>query len=65
METHGQRPMDSLPREVIRIADVKTPGSGEVATELYKRAKVNVLDPPLRKRYEDELRESRERAAQP
>ena len=34
VETHGQRPMDALPREVIRIADVKTPGSGEVATEL-------------------------------
>jgi 7-carboxy-7-deazaguanine synthase len=29
VETHGQRPLDLLPREVIRIVDVKTPGSGE------------------------------------
>jgi 7-carboxy-7-deazaguanine synthase len=29
IETHGQRPLDLLPREVIRIVDVKTPGSGE------------------------------------
>jgi len=34
VETHGQRPLDALPREVIRIADVKTPGSGEPATDL-------------------------------
>lgn len=34
VETHGQAPLDALPREVIRIADVKTPGSGEQATEL-------------------------------
>jgi 7-carboxy-7-deazaguanine synthase len=34
VETHGQRPMDALPPEVIRIADVKTPASGEVATDL-------------------------------
>jgi 7-carboxy-7-deazaguanine synthase len=34
IETHGQRPLDALPREVIRIVDVKTPGSGEPATEL-------------------------------
>jgi 7-carboxy-7-deazaguanine synthase len=34
IETHGQRPMDALPRAVVRIADVKTPGSGEVATDL-------------------------------
>jgi 7-carboxy-7-deazaguanine synthase len=34
VETHGQLPMDPLPREVIRIADVKTPGSGHPATEL-------------------------------
>jgi 7-carboxy-7-deazaguanine synthase len=34
VETHGQRSLDALPREVVRIADVKTPGSGEVATEL-------------------------------
>jgi 7-carboxy-7-deazaguanine synthase len=29
VETHGQRPLDALPREAIRIVDVKTPGSGE------------------------------------
>jgi 7-carboxy-7-deazaguanine synthase len=34
VETHGQRPLDALPREVVRIADVKTPGSGEVARDL-------------------------------
>jgi 7-carboxy-7-deazaguanine synthase len=34
VETHGQAPLDALPPEVIRIADVKTPGSGEPATEL-------------------------------
>ena len=33
VETHGQRPLDALPREVIRIVDVKTPGSGEVTTD--------------------------------
>jgi len=34
VETHGQRPLGALPREVIRIADVKTPGSGFPATDL-------------------------------
>ncbi len=34
VETHGQRPLDALPREVIRIVDVKTPGSGEQARDL-------------------------------
>jgi len=34
VETHGQRPMDGLPAEVVRIADVKTPGSGEPARDL-------------------------------
>jgi 7-carboxy-7-deazaguanine synthase len=34
VETHGQAPLDALPREVIRIADVKTPGSGQPATAL-------------------------------
>lgn len=34
VETHGQAPLDALPPEVIRIADVKTPGSGEPAREL-------------------------------
>jgi 7-carboxy-7-deazaguanine synthase len=34
IETHGLAPLDALPREAIRIADVKTPGSGNPATEL-------------------------------
>ena len=34
VETHGQRPLSGLPAAVIRIADVKTPGSGEVAKDL-------------------------------
>jgi 7-carboxy-7-deazaguanine synthase len=34
VETHGQLPLGALPREVIRIADVKTPGSGQPATDL-------------------------------
>lgn len=31
VETHGQRPWDALPAEVIKIVDVKAPGSGELA----------------------------------
>jgi len=34
VETHGQRPTDGLPPAVVRIADVKTPGSGEEAHDL-------------------------------
>jgi 7-carboxy-7-deazaguanine synthase len=34
VETHGQRPLDDLPPAAIRIVDVKTPGSGEPATDL-------------------------------
>ncbi len=33
VETHGQRPLEALPRDVVRIVDVKTPGSGEVTTD--------------------------------
>jgi 7-carboxy-7-deazaguanine synthase len=33
LETHGQRSVAALPREVIKIVDVKTPGSGEVAKD--------------------------------
>jgi len=29
LETHGQRPLDRIPREVKKIVDLKTPGSGE------------------------------------
>ena len=34
IETHGQRPLDELPPSAIRISDVKTPGSGEPATDV-------------------------------
>jgi len=34
IETHGQLPLDGLPAAVVRIADVKTPGSGEEAADL-------------------------------
>lgn len=34
VETHGQLSMEQLPPEVVRIADVKTPGSGEQARDL-------------------------------
>ncbi len=34
VETHGQRPVGGLPREVVKIVDVKTPGSGEPAVDL-------------------------------
>ncbi len=33
LETHGQRPLGGLPAEVVKIVDVKTPGSGEVTTD--------------------------------
>jgi 7-carboxy-7-deazaguanine synthase len=34
VETHGQRPTETLPPEVIRIVDVKTPASGEPPPDL-------------------------------
>jgi 7-carboxy-7-deazaguanine synthase len=34
VETHGQAPLEALPAAVVRIADVKTPESGEPATDL-------------------------------
>ena len=39
IETSGAHPVDSLPPEVVRIVDVKTPGSGESA-----RVRWDVLD---------------------
>ena len=30
IETSGAHPLDALPAEVVRVIDVKTPGSGEV-----------------------------------
>jgi 7-carboxy-7-deazaguanine synthase len=44
VETHGQRPTASLPPEVIRIVDVKTPGSGEVAKDLSYLATLRAQD---------------------
>jgi 7-carboxy-7-deazaguanine synthase len=34
VETHGQAPLEALPGAVVRIADVKTPESGEPARDL-------------------------------
>jgi 7-carboxy-7-deazaguanine synthase len=34
VETHGQLPVKALPSQVIKIVDIKTPGSGEVAKEV-------------------------------
>jgi 7-carboxy-7-deazaguanine synthase len=34
VETHGQLPLGGLPAAAVVVADVKTPGSGEVATDL-------------------------------
>lgn len=31
IETSGSQPLDALPAEVVRIVDIKTPGSGEAA----------------------------------
>ena len=33
VETHGQRSTEELPKAVVRIVDVKTPGSGEPTTD--------------------------------
>src|SRR5512136_2522401 len=44
VETHGQRPLDALPPGVVRIADVKTPGSGEEARELGWLARLHPGD---------------------
>ena len=44
VETHGQIPLDGLPAGVVRIADVKTPGSGETATDLAWLARLRPVD---------------------
>jgi 7-carboxy-7-deazaguanine synthase len=44
VETHGQLPLDALPAQVIRIADVKTPGSGEPAGDLSWLARLQPHD---------------------
>lgn len=44
VETHGQRSTEALPPEVVRIVDVKTPGSGETATDLAYLARLRPHD---------------------
>ncbi len=42
IETSGERPVDKLPREVVKIVDVKCPDSGEADT--FDLANLGVLD---------------------
>lgn len=44
LETHGQRPLGHLPDGVVRIVDVKTPGSGEVTTDFGYLAALRPVD---------------------
>jgi 7-carboxy-7-deazaguanine synthase len=44
VETHGQLSLKGLPAEVIKIVDVKTPGSGEVAKDLSILAELEPKD---------------------
>jgi len=44
VETHGQLPLDELPAEVVRIVDVKTPGSGAPARDLAHLAALRPHD---------------------
>jgi 7-carboxy-7-deazaguanine synthase len=44
VETHGQLPLDGLPGGVVRIADVKTPESGEAAMDLSWLARLRPGD---------------------
>jgi 7-carboxy-7-deazaguanine synthase len=44
VETHGQLPLDGLPDKIVRIADVKTPESGEAATDLSWLARLGPAD---------------------
>ncbi len=44
VETHGQRPWDRLPAGVIKVVDVKPPGSGEPATSEHL-ARLETLGP--------------------
>ncbi len=44
VETHGQAPWDRLPAAVVKVVDVKTPGSGEVASEAHL-ARLRTLGP--------------------
>jgi 7-carboxy-7-deazaguanine synthase len=40
LETHGQRPLDSVPRGVRKIVDLKTPGSKEKHTDFTELTKL-------------------------
>ena len=40
LETHGQRPLDAIPRGVRKIVDLKTPGSQEAHTDFAELGKL-------------------------
>jgi 7-carboxy-7-deazaguanine synthase len=40
LETHGQRPLDGVPRGVRKIVDLKTPGSKEMHTDFTELTKL-------------------------
>jgi 7-carboxy-7-deazaguanine synthase len=40
LETHGQRPLDGVPRGVHKIVDLKTPGSKEMHTDFTELTKL-------------------------
>jgi 7-carboxy-7-deazaguanine synthase len=44
VETHGQLPLEGLPDGVVRIADVKTPESGEPGSDLSWLARLRPAD---------------------
>jgi 7-carboxy-7-deazaguanine synthase len=44
VETHGQAPFDRLPEEVVKIVDIKTPGSGEVQKDFTNLARLSPRD---------------------
>ncbi len=48
LETNGSLPVNSVPKRVIRIVDVKTPGSGEQDTFLTKNLKYLTPDDELK-----------------
>jgi 7-carboxy-7-deazaguanine synthase len=44
VETHGQRPTDALPSQVVRVVDVKPPGSGEETRDFAYLAALRPVD---------------------
>jgi 7-carboxy-7-deazaguanine synthase len=44
LETHGQRPLDAIPRGVRKIVDLKTPGSREEHTDFTELTKLGPGD---------------------